>query len=316
LTGKAENPPLSLAQVALNSTSVSGSLRLFSELFGFANAGGSAAWGNVLAMQDLPEEAHCMVWWLVGTTPFFQIEIFHHGYPEQRLLPADWKPSDLGWVRLGVAVPDFDRVIEGLARRDVPVLGRSGTASARRLAFREPYVGCVVEVIERVGDAGPSVPYVTSSVADIARAREFFEEVVGAESRPLVELHAPADEGLWGLAGAERRGFLACLPGGMLEIVEYASPKGRPRRADHRSSDQGILNIAVGSRSHDVIRALIGRIHAFGLKTTVIVDNDTVCGSYVVEAGYEMEMMSIPPELDEALGFKPSPIPFVNEVGG
>ena len=314
MAGETPDAPLSLVQVALNSTSVSGSLRLFSELFGFRNAGGSPAWGKVLAMQDLPDEAHCIVWWLVGTTPFFQIEIFHHDYPQQRLLPRDWRPCDLGWVRLGVAVSDFDRTVAGLDRYGVPVLGAAGAPPARRLAFREPYAGCIVEVIEREDVDGPSVAYVTSSVADLENARRYYADVVGATIEPIEGLHGPEDEVLWGLAGAEREGFLARLPGGILEIVQYVSPAGRSRRADHRSSDQGILNVAVGSRSHDAIRALIDRIHDFGLRTTVIVDNDTVCGTYVVEAGYEMEMLSIPPELDAALGFKPS-TPFVNEVG-
>lgn len=307
---------LSLAQVALCSSSLSGSLRLFSESFGFANAGGSAAWGGVLAMQDLPNEAHCTVWWMVGTQPFFQLEIFHHGFPEQRPLPPDWRPCDHGWVRFGVEIADFDRVERTLELRGVHVLGKSGSAPSRRLAFRDPYVGCIVEAIERPGSDGPSVAYATSSVADLDRARRFYAEVVRAEIRPLEELHTAEDEALWGLAGATREGFLACLPGGILEIVHYTSPEGRPRRADHRSSDQGFLNVALGSRSHEPIRELISRIHDFGLATTVIVDNEMLCGSYVVEAGYEMEMMSIPPELDAALGFTPSPTPFVNDVGG
>ena len=84
---------LSLVQVALNSANVSGTLRLLSELFGFRNAGGSAAWGKVLVMHDLPEDAHCIVWWMIGAQPFFQIEIFQHGYPEQRPLPPWWRPS-------------------------------------------------------------------------------------------------------------------------------------------------------------------------------------------------------------------------------
>ncbi|MDG2001994.1 MAG: hypothetical protein P8J20_01555 [Novosphingobium sp.] len=316
LTDEATQSSLSLVQVALNSASVSGSLRLYAELFGFENAGGSAAWGDVLAMQDLPVEAHCLVWWMVGKQPFFQLEIFHHGFPEQRLLPADWKPSDHGWVRIGVAVSDFDRVVKALARLGVPVIGESGSAPKRRLAFRDPYAGIIVETIEQPNSDGPSVTYATSSVADLDRARAFYAEVVGAEIRPLEELHAPEDEALWGLAGAIREGFLACLPGGNLEIIRYTSPEGRMRRSDHRSSDQGMLNIALGSRDPEAIRALIARIHASGLATTHIVDTGTMCGTYVVEAGFEIEMLSIPPELDAALGFTPSASPFVNDVGG
>jgi len=307
---------LSLAQVALCSTSVSGSLRLYAEGFGFANAGGSAAWGEVLAMQDLPDEAHCIVWWMVGSQPFFQLEIFHHTYPEQRALPPNWRACDHGWVRIGIALADFDRLVKVLDRHGVALLGMSGRAPARRLAFRDPFAGIVVEAIERPGLDGPTLVYATSSVADLDRARRFYTEVVGAEIRPLEELHRPEDEALWGLAGASREGFLACLPGGTLEIVCYTSPEGRPRRADHRSSDQGMLNIALGSRDLDDVRALIARIHSFGRATAHIVDDGTLCGTYCVEPGFEMEMFAIPAELDAALGFLPSPAPFVNDVGG
>lgn len=306
---------LSLCQVALCSNSVSGSLRLFSEAFGFANAGSSGAWGDVLAMQGLPEETHCIIWWMVGAQPFFQLEIFNHGFPEQRPLPADWRPCDHGWVRFGIEIADFDRVVAHLARHDVPVLGQTGTAPSRRLAFREPYAGCIIEAIERPEREGPAVAYATSSVADPDSARAFYADVVGAEIRPLEDLHSPDDEALWGLAGAEREGFLACLPGGILEIVHYTSPEGRPRRADHRSSDQGFLNVAVGSRDLDTVRALISRVHASGMPTTNVVDNGMICGTYVIEAGFEMEMLSIPPELDAATGFAPAAVPFVNDIG-
>ena len=303
MNGPAKQTQLSLAQVALNSADLSASLRLYCELFGFANAGGSAVWGKVLDMQELPPDAHCIVWWLVGPAPFFQMEFFHHGSPKQRPQPEDWRPCDHGWVRLGIAVSDFDRVVSGLERYSVKTLGKAGERSHRRLAFRDPYVGNIVEVIEDGADASPSLAYVTSSVADPEGAHAFYRDVVGAEIRPLDTLHTSEDEALWGLAGAEREGFLACLPGGILEIVHYISPAGRPRRADHLTSDQGIMNIAIGSRSSQDIRDLIDRVHKSGHKTTTIVDSGPVCGTYITESGYEMELMGIPEELDSYLGF-------------
>ena len=137
-----ENTGLSLAQVALNTADLSASLRLYCELFGFANAGGSAAWGKVLAMQGLPPDAHCIVWWLVGEMPFFQLEFFHHGSPVQRPLPDDWRPCDHGWVRMGIAVADFDRVTAGLARLSIlPSYRQEGAAaflSAQGLIYADP----------------------------------------------------------------------------------------------------------------------------------------------------------------------------------
>lgn len=307
---------LSLAQVALNTADLSASLRLYCELFGFTNAGGSAVWGKVLAMQRLPPDAHCIVWWLVGETPFFQLEFFHHGSPVQRPLPDDWRPCDHGWVRMGVAVADFDRVTAGLTRLSIPVLGARGAAPERRVAFRDPFAGAIVEVIERKSQSGPAVAYVTSSVGDLDAALSYYRDVIGARIEPLERLHRREDEALWGLAGTVRDGFVATLPrGGVLEIVRYNSPTPRPRPADHLTSDQGIMNIAIGSRSSEDIRALIGRAHDGGRETTVVVDSGPVVGTYITESGYEMELIAIPEHLDSYLGFVPGNA-FVTEFEG
>lgn len=316
MTSPDETTGLSLAQVALNTSDLSASLRLWCELFGFANAGGSAVWGKALAMQGLPEDAHCIVWWLVGARPFFQLEFFHHGSPVQRPQPPGWRPCDHGWVRLGVAVVDFDRVADGLARLSVPVPGATGKAPRRRLVFRDPQVGAMVEVIERGGLAGPEIAYATSSVGDLDAARTYYRDVMGARIGALDELHTPGDEALWGLAGGVREGFVAELPrGGLIEVVSYTSPVPRPRAVDHLTSDQGIMNIAVGSREAGDIRALIARANASGRATPVIVDSGTVVGTYVTESGYEMELIGIPEELDAYLGFLPA-APFVTEFEG
>jgi hypothetical protein len=314
LNSEVDPSALRLVQVAVSTCDMSASLRLYSELFGFANAGGSAAWGSVLAMQNLPDDAHCVVWWMVGATPLLQLELFHHGAPEQRRLPADWRPSDHGWVRFGVAVADLDRVAAGLKRFGLTILGRAGAAPQRRLAFRDPYVGGIIEVIERIGEPAPAIVYATSSVADLGAAERFYRDVVKAAIRPLEDLHAPEDEALWGLAGSRREGFLVELPGGLLEIVRYASPHGRPRRHDHRTSDQGIVNVALGSRSQDTIRQLIGRVHEHGIDTTIVVDNEMLTGTYIVEPGYELELMNVPEELEAMLGFRPAS-PFVTALG-
>jgi catechol 2,3-dioxygenase-like lactoylglutathione lyase family enzyme len=314
MNGEPDRSALRLVQLALNTCDLSASLRLYAELFGFANAGGSAAWGPVLAMQDLPDDAHCLVWWMVGATPLFQLELFHHGSPDQRPQPSDWRPSDHGWVRFGVAVSDLDRVVAGLERFRIGTLGRAGTRPTRRLAFRDPHVGGIVEVIERRGEPAPAIVYVTSSVADIGAAERFYRQVLGAPIRPLGDLHSLDDEDLWGLPGARRDGFLVELPGGLLEIVEYASPEGRPHPPDHRTSDQGIMNVALGSRRQETIRALIDRVHGHGIRTPVVVDNTMLTGTYIIEPGYELELMNVPEELEKMLGFVPTD-PFVTALG-
>jgi catechol 2,3-dioxygenase-like lactoylglutathione lyase family enzyme len=175
----------------------------------------------------------------------------------------------------------------------------------RQLAFRDPQVGVIVEIAEGVGTACPAIIYATSSVPDIARARQLYEEVLGAEIQPLELLHKPEDEYLWGLAGAQREGFLVRLGDSFLEIVSYSSPAGRPQPADHCIVDQGIMNVGLGSRDVTAIRALMARVQAAGLKITIPIVHGEAAGTYVVEPGFDVELMGVPAHLDKIYGFIP-----------
>lgn len=294
-----------LAQVALNTADITATLRLYCELFGFENGGGGVAWGDIARVQGLEAEAHWMRWWMVGAQPFFQLELFHHGHPKQRPLPEDWQPSDHGWVRFGIAVDDFDRVVAGLQRRSIPIIGTAGSPGRRHLAFRDPYVGVILEIVEGAATACPAVIYATSSVPDIARARHLYEEVLGAEIQPLELLHTTEDESLWGLPAARREGFLVRLGDRFLEILSYSRPAGRPRPADHRIVDQGIMNVGLGSRNVSTIFELISRVQAAGLEITIPVVFGEVAGTYVVEPDLPVELIGIPAHLDKIYGFVP-----------
>jgi catechol 2,3-dioxygenase-like lactoylglutathione lyase family enzyme len=294
-----------LAQVALNTADMTATLRLYSELFGFDNAGGGVSWGEIARVQGLQPDAYWMRWWMVGGRPFFQLELFHHGQPRQRPLPEDWRPCDYGWVRFGIAVDNFERVVSGLQRRSIAVLGTAGAQGKRRLAFRDPQVGVIVEIMEGAATSCPAIIYATSSVPDVARARYLYEEVLGAEIRPLEFLHKPEDECMWGLAGAQREGFLVRLADSFLEILSYSSPAGRPQPADHCIVDQGIMNIGLASRNVAAICALIARVQASGLKITIPVVYGDAAGTYVIEPHFYIELMGIPAHLDKTYGFVP-----------
>jgi catechol 2,3-dioxygenase-like lactoylglutathione lyase family enzyme len=303
---------LAFVQIGMNSNDMVATLRLYSQLFGFSNAGGAPAWGDNLRVQGLGPDAHMMMWWMVGDQPFFQLEFFTHGNPAQRPLRDDWRPTDHGWVRFGVAIADFDRVAKGLDRLAIPVLGTGGSAPNRRLAFRDPQVGCIVEVIERPGGASPEVTYAATSVADLEAARTLYGKTLGLELAPLEELHGPGDEAMWGLAGARRDGFLVKLPGGVLEVLQYSDPVGRPRPADYRTSDQGIVNVGIGTRTKPLIQDAIQRVQNDGRTITYVLDMNGLCATYSVDPGYEIEFLSVPRELDAFLGYAKS-VPFLAE---
>ena len=157
---------MEFVQVGLNTSDLAGSLRLYSEAFGFENAGGQGLWGETIRTQGLGSDCRAMMWWVVGSQEFFQLEFFNHTQPAQRPLPEDWRPCDQGWVRIGIAVPDFAQAVSVLERNGIALLGTAETP-ARRLAFRDPYVGIAVEIVERTGLSGPVFLYATSSVLDL-----------------------------------------------------------------------------------------------------------------------------------------------------
>ena len=303
---------LAFCQIGANSNDIVATLRLYSQLFGFSNAGGAPAWGDNLRVQGLGADAHMMMWWMVGDQPFFQLEFFHHGNPAQRPLRDDWQPTDHGWVRFGVAIRDFDRVVKGLERLSIPMLGTRGSAPNRRLAFRDPHIGCIVEAIERVDGPSPEVTYCTTSVADLEAARTLYGKTLELELGPIDALHTIEDEAMWGLGNAQRDGFIVRMAGGLLEVVEYQSPAGRPRPSDYRTSDQGIVNVGLGTRTKALAQEMIRRVKADGRTTTYELDMNNLVATYSVDPGYEIEFLSPPRELDAFLGFEKT-VPFLAE---
>jgi len=304
---------IKVIQLGLNTADMVGTLRLYGDLFGFVNGGGNAIWGELIKIQDLPPDSRSLMWWMCGGTSYFQLELFHHTSPAQRQKPADWRPCDHGWVRFGVAVSDFDRVTRGLARWKIPVIGNSGTKGSRRLAFRDPFVGVIVEAVESTAKTCPYILYGTNSVADLAAAKRLYEKAIGATLEPLEKLHTPADEALWGLTNATRDGFVVSFGDTSFEIVCYSNPKGRPRPDDRKISDQGIMNLALGSRDANAIRGLIERIRSDGYEPTVVIDGSGVVATYFNGVGCELEVVSTQEEADAPLGFVPS-VPFLPET--
>lgn len=305
----------SFIQIGLNTIDLGATVRFYSEVFGFANAGGQVGWGDVMKVQGLDTDGQTVVWWLFGKHPRIQFETFHHTEPTTRPKPEDWNPADHGWVRYGVAVSDFDSVLEKLSGRGIaPIAGQIETRGNRRIALRDPWAGIIIEVWENgpglevdwpfePNAADPQILYVTSSVSDIAAARDYYTRILGFETAPLDLLHGEEDEALWGLTGARREGFLVKAGYGYLEIVEYASPKGRPRPADHRLSDQGIMNVGLSTRSAEAVQAVLNKLDAQGAGPRWLTVGPDILGCYINEPDREIELLACPAEVEQAFGF-------------
>jgi catechol 2,3-dioxygenase-like lactoylglutathione lyase family enzyme len=315
----AARPPR-IAQVALTTTDLPATVRLYTEVFGFAQSGGEVFWGPWLSVQALGPDAAASVWWLVGRQDLVQLELFQYSAPESRPLPADWRPCDHGWVRWGLTVPDFDAALERLRGLGIATFTepRAFDDGLRRVCFRDPQIGVVVEVIEegaalaggirpRHYDLVPALVYATVSVADLDAARAFYLDTVGLveEEQPL---HSAAMEELWGLPGATAEGFVARGGDLLLEVVSYREPVGRPRPDDRALSDQGMMNVAVAYRGRPELERLHDRLVDAGYPFNAELLPGAAGGTYLEDdQGNSFEILAVPREFDGLFGFVPKP---------
>jgi catechol 2,3-dioxygenase-like lactoylglutathione lyase family enzyme len=305
---------LKLIQIGMNTADMPATLELFTEAFGFKNAGSQVILGSLIQIQGLDTSARALMWWLVGAQPRLQLEFFHHTKPAQRALRADWTPADHGWTRFGIAVERFDRALEEMAKRGItPIAGVTSVQGLRRCAFRDPAIGAIVEVMED-GDAlrapvgrkaGPALVYAASSVSDLEAAKAFYTNVLQLPLAPHVALHPADADALWGLKGARSESFVVDAGGVFLEIVQYASPLGRPRPADYRTSDQGVVNVALGALDKPPIEAAFKRLADAGHRPPYLVDVGDLLAGYIIDPEREVELAVIPESLEVALGFAP-----------
>ncbi|MBW2235088.1 MAG: SRPBCC family protein [Deltaproteobacteria bacterium] len=217
--------------------------------------------------------------WLMDGRDWFQLEFFRFLRPTPQPRRADETPADLGYRRVGFHVRDFDATLASLAERGSepwgPVLGAPGE---RRTCVRDPE-GNWVELMEAdpLTDSAPAktrpevpatVRSVTISVADLDAAREAWVEGVGLEPAKIAALHQPEHEALWGLEGASSRCLVLDGGGILVELVEYTSPKGRPRPDGYRICDQGLMNVAIAVRDRETFDRTFARWVERGLRPT------------------------------------------------
>ncbi|MAX44676.1 MAG: hypothetical protein CL589_18890 [Alteromonadaceae bacterium] len=307
---------ISPIQVGLNSADISGSLRLYSDL-GFKNGGGHMIWGRPMNIQGLPDSARGLMWWLVAGQKRTQLEFFSLDNPRQKPLPLDWKCCDIGWTRFGIRVSDLNAAKQVLMAWDILVSAEMKDSNGcMRLAFRAPFVGCFVELIEspapNVPDErgyhegiDPTIVYATNSVPDLEKARLYYRDVLELEITDDNDLHTVEHEQLWDLTGAKSNSFLVKTNTFTLEVVEYISPVGRSKPASYTVADQGILNVAFASTESTPVKRALNRLTENGFNCAETIVMGPACGAYVLEPDSVLEICAIPPEIESAFGFEP-----------
>ena len=314
-----------LAQIAICTNDIPRTIRTYVEVLGFDNAGGRPRWGEYVSrVQELPaaDDASCLMWWLVGAQDFVQIELFHHTSPLQRPRRAEWRPSDLGWVRFGILVPDFEGTLDRMAHAGLATMtDPMGPAGERRVCFREPNGDTIIELFERhprpsgtMASAAPSVVYAAASVSDLDAARAYFVGAIGCPELAPDTLHTQEHEALWGLDGAESDRAVLRAGDVLLELSRYRDPAPRRPAPDALLSDQGIMNIALGYRDRDEVVRAHAAATALGATATMPVPVESG-GLYLrLVDRLSLELLLVPEELDGSYGFLPQELAAAGSV--
>ena len=306
---------MSLAQVALSSTHLLRTNDWYCKALGFVPAGSRRhreVPGRGL-VSGLPE-ASLDVWCLMGGLDWMQFEVMEFEKPRMRQLPSDWVPSDIGYSTVGIVVSDFDAVVRRIRSTSgrfisVPV----GVHGQRRLCLRDPD-GVLLEIREHDFPTLPTsavshpeqplIRFVTASVHDLDDARRFWVEGLGLNEVPIT-LHDSADEELWGFRDTNRKSAVIDAGAGFIELVQYLSPPARWRPSGYLFSDQGILNVALGSADEGTFFHTYERALDAGYRSnSEPLREGEVLVVYLNDgSGNSVELLCVPPPAMEKMGF-------------
>jgi catechol 2,3-dioxygenase-like lactoylglutathione lyase family enzyme len=312
-----DSPGMALVQVALSSMHLVRSHDWYCRALGFVPAGPRRKRevpGRGL-VSGLPEAA-LDVWCLMGHDDWMQFEMFEFTRPRMRSLPTDWRPSDIGYSTIGIFTTDFEAAIDRIRRTSGRLLTNPiGDRGDRRVALRDPD-GILLELIEndvrtthRIPrpDVPVGVRFVTMSVPDLQRSKQFWCNGLGF-TETAMSLHNASHDALWGLSDVVKDSTVIAVGSYFIELVQYHRPVARWRPAGCLFSDQGILNVAIGTSHYETFlqtyrRAVAAGYHAQsepysekGASVVYLSDHD----------GVSVELLHASEEALEEIGFVPA----------
>ena len=268
--------------------------------------------------------------WLIDQQDYFQLEFFQFWAPHSKLKSNEWRPSDIGYNMVGIAVSDFDQVLRNIsAFSGSPAPRVIGKATERRACVTDPE-GNWVEIHERdplclvddndPGVRRPEVPAVVRSVRvsvpSLDDARATFVDAMGLVVVDDFQLHGATDEKFWGLPRARSRSLVLRGANFLVELVEYQSPRPRAWPAGYSIADQGIMNVAFGYRdSLDYARSF-GQATRAGMQPNgKVLDAGVFQVMYVNDKhGFSVEMLHARQALWSVTGFNPAEGYVENEI--
>jgi catechol 2,3-dioxygenase-like lactoylglutathione lyase family enzyme len=314
-----------VVQVAFSVRDQRAARRWYQEVLGYIDAGqlelpapepGEPS--SVGELQGVPG-AVTDVYWAVDQQELFQLEWFQYRHPTPPEPDEPRRLSDIGYGMVSFHVPDLDATLaRAKARQCPPLTDPVGAEGDRRVCLHDPD-GILLELMEadprtptpvarpRAATGAAVARSVTVSVPDLDRSLRFFVETLGMQRADDVQLHTAEHEELWGLGGGLREAVVVWSGDFWLELVHYNEPVGAPWRDGHSLSDFGILNIALGPRTFEEYKAVLGSVVAGGYRANreYIVPPDVAANYTVDDQGFSVELLYAAPSMHGSVGFLP-----------
>jgi catechol 2,3-dioxygenase-like lactoylglutathione lyase family enzyme len=298
-----------LSQVAFSITDNQRMKSFYCDLLGFRPSGGTRRFRGPAAskIQGLPDAASTCRWYVDGSE-LFQLEMFEFESPKARPRPAGWRPCDIGYTRITLAVAELESLVDRLGEAGYPCIAGIKEHGGRKRACVSDPEGVLVELVQAgVGELAPGYPVAFKSVAlsvpDLEKSKRFLADVLGvpmAGDKPI-----DRDE-LWGLPDAKSDSLLFRMGRREIELRQYHEPVPAPRPEDYRLSDQGLLNMALGFRNKRELRKTYERALTAGYRANCRIF-DYVFGSCVYlndDQGFSVELISCWPVGERFIGFR------------
>lgn len=301
-----------LVQIAMTALDPDRTTRWYRDVLGFAESGEVRGMGGpeAEAMTGLPS-LRCDIFWMLDSHDFFQLEFFRFDDPVSAT--GTRAPTDIGYSLIGVHVQNFDAALDRVQVSGSPLGPVLGDPGSRRTCTQDPE-GVWVELRERnpvEGNARSVRPspvttcFVRAVVEDLDGSRACFESALGL-CPTGIRLHEPADETLWHAEPTDTDACVLDAGGILVELVRYRSTTPRPLPAGYRICDQGLLNIALGSRSTADYTATVDSVRRAGHQLHSEMTIGSAAARYMVtDQGLSVELLAIPdPVVEKEFGFR------------
>jgi catechol 2,3-dioxygenase-like lactoylglutathione lyase family enzyme len=298
-----------IGQVAVVVSDQQRSVDFYSNVFGMEHIFGTAEFrGPDLDKVQQMEKAASSTRWLIDDREMFQLEVFRFENPPSRPLPPDHGITDEGYNRIIVAVRSLEQTSAAAVAAGGTVVALLCSEQADHTSHtlvKDPD-GILLELVEAPelvpGERPAKIVGLGITSLDLATSVEDMCEGFG---------FTPCEDKFhnrlfWDEDGALERMQTLQLDDMYLVVSQYRG--SRPRRADHRLGDIGIMNFAICFPTAQDFDACYEKTRQLGMQSNIdpVVVTGTASVTYNNDRqGFSVEMIYMARKLWGLYGFSP-----------